>query len=197
MNITSPKKLSDEFFSTNNEEILLKILIQFLNLLTSGERHKKDIFLNLSDKGLNKLLALLKANNIEVRKSSFKVLVNLLKDNEILQNLFCEKYNFNPIGNVIVINWLPSGLENKFRLNEHTLYEIKKTQNDNLDKKKLFWMWPPNPKYNKDNYPDPQKYLLGIYTANQNLIQMEEMHFDDDFDIDNLIKELEEENNDN
>ena len=197
MNKTSPKKLSDEFFSTNNEEILLKILLQFLNLLTSGERHKKDIFLNLSDKGLNKLLSLLKANNIEVRKNSFKVLVNLLKDNEILQNLFCEKYNFNPIGNVIVINWLPSDLKNKFQLNEHTLYEIKKTQNDNLDKKKLFWMWPPNPKYNKDNYPDPQKYLLGIYTANQNLIPMEEMHFDDDFDIDNLIKELEEENTDN
>ena len=152
------------------------------------------IFLNLSDKGLNKLLSLLKSNNIEVRKNSFKVLVNLLKDSEILQNLFCEKYNFNPIGNVIVINWLPTELSNKFKLNEHTLYEIKKTQNDNLDKKKAFWMWPRNDKYNKDNYPDPQKYLVGIYTANQNLIPMEEMKFDDDFDINNLINELEEGN---
>ena len=196
MNITSPKKISEEFFSTNNDETLLKILLQFLNLLTSGERHKKDIFLNLSDRGLNKLLTLLKSNNVDVRKNSFKVLVNLLKDNEILQNLFCEKYNFNPIGNVIVINWLPSELKNKFQLNEHTLYEIKKTQNDNLDKKKTFWMWPPNPKYNKDNYPDPQKYLLGIYSANQNLIPMEELHFEDEFDINTLIKELEDENND-
>ncbi len=194
MNITSPKKLTDEFFSTNNEETILKILLQFINLLSSGERHKKDIFLNLSDKGLNKLLSLLKANNIDVRKNSFKVLVNLLKDSEILQNLFCEKYNFNPIGNVIVINWLPTDLSNKFKLNEHTLYEIKKTQNDNLDKKKAFWMWPRNDKYNKDNYPDPQKYLVGIYTANQNLIPMEEMNFEDDFDINTLIKELEEEN---
>ena len=197
MNTNNPKKISEEFFSTNNEDTLLKILLQFLNLLSNGEKHKKEIFLNLSDKGLNKLLALLKANNVEVRKNAFKVIVNLLSGSEILQNLFCEKYNFNPIGNVIVINWLPSELKNKFKLNEHTLYEIKKTQNDNLNGTRTFWQWPPNPKYNKDNYPDPQKYLLGIYTANQNLIPMEEMHFDDDFDIDNLIKELEEENNDN
>ena len=163
MNTNNPKKLSDEFFSTNNEDTLLKILLQFLNLLSNGERHKKEIFLNLSDKGLNKLLALLKANNIEVRKNAFKVIVNLLSGSEILQNLFCEKYNFNPIGNVIVINWLPSELKSKFKLNEHTLYEIKKTQNDNLNGTRTFWQWPPNPKYNKDNYPDPQKYLLGIY----------------------------------
>ena len=74
MNTNNPKKLADEFFSTNNEETLLKILLQFLNLLSSGDRHKKDIFLNLSDKGLNKLLSLLKANNAEVRKNSFKVI---------------------------------------------------------------------------------------------------------------------------
>ena len=196
MNTNNPRKISEEFFSTNNEDTLLKILLQFLNLLSNGEKHKKEIFLNLSDKGLNKLLALLKANNIEVRKNSFKVIVNLLSGSEILQNLFCEKYNFNPIGNVIVLNWLPSELKNKFKLNEHTLYEIKKTQNDNLDKKKAFWMWPRNDKYNKDNYPDPQKYLVGIYTANQNLIPMEEMNFDDDFDRDALIKEIENENSD-
>ena len=57
MNSNTPKKLSDEFFATNNEDNLLKILLQFLNLLSSGDRHKKDIFLNLSDKGLNKLLS--------------------------------------------------------------------------------------------------------------------------------------------
>ena len=119
MNTNNPKKLSDEFFSTNNEDVLLKILLQFLSLLSNGDRHKKDIFLNLSDKGLNKLLSLLKANSADVRKNAFKVLVNLLKDSEILQNLFCEKYNFNPIGNVIVINWLPTVLSNKFKLNEH------------------------------------------------------------------------------
>ena len=44
MNSNTPKKLSDEFFATNNEDNLLKILLQFLNLLSSGDRHKKDIF---------------------------------------------------------------------------------------------------------------------------------------------------------
>ena len=192
MNSNNSKKVSEEFLSTSNEEVLLKITQQLLNILNSAERHKKDIFLNLTDKGLNKLLQLLKANLVDLRKNSFKVLVNLFSGSEILQNLFCEKYNFNPIGNVIVINWLPAELKNKFKLNEHTLYEIKKTQNDNLKGDKAFWQWPPNPKYNKDNYPDPQKYLLGIYTANQNLIPMEEKKFEDDFDINKLVKDLEE-----
>ena len=195
MNSNNPKKITEEFFATNNEDNLVKILNQYLNLLSNGDRHKKDIFLNLSDKGLNKLLSLLKSNNIELRKNAFKVIVNLLSGNEILQNLFCEKYNFNPTGNVIVINWLPEKLKNKIKINEHTLYEIKKTQNDNLNGKRTFWQWPPNPKYDKDNYPDPQKYLLGIYSANQNLIPMHEQHFEDELDIYALVNELEDSNN--
>ena len=55
------------------------------------------------------------------------------------------------------MNWLPSELKTKFKLNEQTLYEIKKTQNDNINGGRTFWQWPPNSKYNKDNYPDPQK----------------------------------------
>ena len=46
-------------FVFNNKEILLKILHQLLNLLNDGDTHKKYIFLNLSDKGLNKLSLLL------------------------------------------------------------------------------------------------------------------------------------------
>ena len=193
MNPNNVKKLSEEFLNSNNEDNLLKVVNQFITLLNNGDRYKKDLFLNLSDKGLNKLLSLLKANNIDLRKNSFKTLVNLLTGSEFLQNIFCEKFNFNPIGNVIVMNWLPSELKTKFKLNEQTLYEIKKTQNDNINGGRAFWQWPPNPKYNKDNYPDPQKYLLGIYCANQSLIPMEEQKFDEDFDIDALVRDLENE----
>ena len=194
MNPNNVKKLSEEFLNSNNEDNLLKVVNQFITLLSNGDRYKKDLFLNLSDKGLNKLLSLLKANNIDLRKNSFKTLVNLLTGSEILQNIFCEKFNFNPIGNVIVMNWLPSELKTKFKLNEQTLYEIKKTQNDNINGGRTFWQWPPNSKYNKDNYPDPQKYLLGIYCANQSLIPMEEQKFDEDFDIDALVRDLENDN---
>ena len=199
MNSNFAKSLTDEFFISSNENVinnnpenLIKILNNFCSALNQ-ERHKKDIFLNLSDRGLNRLLSLLKYQNEEIRKKSFKVLVMLLNKSEILQNIFCEKFNFNPIGNIIVMNWLPLELKNKLKFNEHVLYEIKKTQNDNLNGTRTFWQWPPNPKYNKDNYPDPQKYLLGVYCANQNMIPMDEQHFEDDFDIDALVKELEEE----
>ena len=197
MNSNFAKSLTEEFFSSSNENTLsnnpdnlIKVLNNFCTALTQ-ERHKKDIFLNLSDRGLNRLLSLLKYQNEEIRKKSFKVLVMLLNKSEILQNIFCEKFNFNPIGNIIVMNWLPLELKNKLKFNEHILYEIKKTQNDNLNNTKLFWQWPPNDKYNNENFPDPQKYLLGIYCVNQNLIKIEEKNFNDDFNIDDLVKELE------
>ena len=197
MNSNFAKSLTEEFFSSSNEntlsnnpENLIKILNNFCSALNL-ERHKKDIFLNLSDRGLNRLLSLLKSQNEEIRKKSFKVLVMLLNKSEILQNIFCEKFNFNPIGNIIVMNWLPLELKNKLKFNEHVLYEIKKTQNDNLNNTKLFWHWPPNDKYNNDNFPDPQKYLLGIYCVNQNQIKIEEKTFNDDFNIDDLVNELE------
>ena len=116
-----------------------------------------------------------------------------MTESEILQNIFCEKYNFNPIGNVIVLNWFPSELKSKIKLNEHILYEIKKTQNDNLNSGRLYWQWPKNDKYNNDEIPDPQKYLLGIYTTNKTVMPIEEKHFDDDgFNIDDLVKQLEQ-----
>ena len=111
-----------------------------------------------------------------------------------MQNLFCEKYNFIPIGNIIVINWLLSDLKNKFKLKKQSLYEIKRNKNDNLNGSRTFWQWLANQKYNKDKYPDQKKYLLGIYYANQNMIPMEKQYFDDIFDMDGLVKKLEEDN---
>lgn len=198
MNASNPvsvKGLTEEFFlcSVDNTDTLLKILIKFQGLLSGAERFKKDAFLNLSEKGFNKLFSLFKHQNDSIRKNSFKVIALLLTESEILQNIFCEKYNFNPIGNVIVLNWFPSELKSKIKLNEHILYEIKKTQNDNLNSGRLYWQWPKNDKYNNDEIPDPQKYLLGIYTTNKTVMPIEEKHFDDDgFNIDDLVKQLEQ-----
>lgn len=198
MNVNNPvsvKGLTEEFFSCSEENVdaLSKILIKFHTLLSGAERFKKDAFLNLSEKGLNKLFSLFKHQNESIRKHSFKVIALLLNGSEILQNIFCEKFNFNPIGNVIVLNWLPSELKNKLKLNEHILFEIKKTQNNNLeDNSRLYWQWPENDKYNNDVLPDPQKYLLGIYTTNKTIMPIEDKHFDNDgFDINELVKQLE------
>lgn len=198
MNVNNPvsvKGLTEEFFSCSEDNLdsLSKILIKFHTLLSGAERFKKDAFLNLSEKGLNKLFSLFKHQNESIRKNSFKVIALLLNRSEILQNIFCEKFNFNPIGNVIVLNWLPSELKNKLKLNEHILFEIKKTQNNNLeDDSRLYWQWPENDKYNNDVLPDPQKYLLGIYTTNKTIMPIEEKHFDNDgFDINELVKQLE------
>ncbi|MCQ2820562.1 MAG: hypothetical protein MJ252_25130 [archaeon] len=193
--VTNIKGLTEEFFNCpdDNSDALLKILARFQTILSGAERFKRDAFLHLSDKGLNRLLSLLKNPKEEVRKNSFKVIAFLMNNSEILQNIFCEKFNFNPVGNVIVINWLPSELKKKLILNEHVLFEIKKTQNDNLgSNNRLYWQWPPNDKYNNDILPDPQKYLLGIYCSNRSIIPMEDKKFTDDFNIDRIKDSLEE-----
>jgi hypothetical protein len=38
-------------------------------------------------------------------------MIEILYNNEILQNIFCEKFNFNPIGNAICLNWFPKILK--------------------------------------------------------------------------------------
>lgn len=192
--VMTTKGITDEFFSCPEDKVdsLNKVLMKFQSILSGADRIKRDVFLNISERGLNRLLFLLKHSSEDVRKNSFKVLALLFHNNEILQNIFCEKYSFNPIGNVIVINWLPQELKNAVKINEHVLYEIKKTQNNDLgNKDKLYWQWPENNKYNNDNLPDPQKYLLGIYCANRAQINMEEKTFEDTFDVGEVISKLE------
>jgi hypothetical protein len=127
---------------------------------------QKDIYVFLSDKGITKLLTSLKENNIEIRRTTCKVLLEMLYNNELLQNIFCEKFNFNPIGNVICLNWLPKYLKENIKIDDKVINEIK---NFNSTKGLKYWMWPENLKYSDDILPDPQKYLIGFYYANKNV----------------------------
>lgn len=45
-----------------------------------------------------------------------KFLIELIYNNEVLQNIFCEKFNFNPIGSAIVLNWFPTILKDNLNL---------------------------------------------------------------------------------
>ncbi len=127
---------------------------------------QKEIYVLLSDKGIVKLLSSLKDNNNEIRKTSCKVLLEMLNNNELLQNIFCEKFNFNPIGNVICINWLPKYLRENLKIDEKVITEIKHHTPTTGFK---YWMWPENFKYSDEIIPDPQKYLIGFYYANKNV----------------------------
>ncbi len=95
-------------------------------------------------------------------------MIELLYNNEVLQNIFCEKFNFNPIGNVICFNWLPKTLKENVKIDEKMIFEIKNSSN--VIGKGKYWMWPVNLKYDNDTIPDPQKYLIGFYYANKNVI---------------------------
>jgi hypothetical protein len=121
----------------------------------------------LSDRGLNKLLTCFKENNVEIRKNACKVLIDLLNNNEVLQNIFCEKFNFNPVGNVVCINWLPKELKENIKIDEKIIWDIKLSANTIGSLK--YWMWPFNNKYTNETIPDPQKYLVGFYYANKNV----------------------------
>ena len=148
---------------TSLEEIK-STLIQINSILkkeTNLSKNQKDIFVFLSDKGLEKLTEMIKMDNIEISKLSFQCLVNILYNNEILVNIYCEKYGFNPVGNVICINWLPKVFEEKISLSLEMLKDIQDSA-ENYKQNTKYWKWPNNDKYNDNNIPDPHKYLLGF-----------------------------------
>lgn len=162
------KTLCEEFiYCTQSEDLALKILSKISNLLRSAEKHQKEMFIQLSEKGLNKLLNGMKDSNVDIRKLSAKVMIDLISKNEILQNIFCEKFNFNPIGSVICINWIPKYFKDNIVLDESIMIDIKNSFNDSKTNK--YWMYPKNKDYNDDSFPDPQKYLIGFYYSSKNV----------------------------
>jgi hypothetical protein len=171
MNVSVPiKTLCEEISNNNNSnENYLKILSKLYSYLKNSDKYQKDIFLNLTDKGLNQLLSLMKSKNENLRKLSFIVLILILYNNENLQNIFCEKYNFNPIGNVICLNWLPSIFKEKVNLDENLINELKKNANlGNSNSNTKYWKFPNNKKYTDEIIPDPERYLLGFFCSCKN-----------------------------
>ena len=154
-------------------EDIKKTLNQINNLLKKGtnlSKNQKDIFVFLSDKGLEKLTEMIKMDNTEISKLSFLCLVNILYKNEVLVNIYCEKYGFNPVGNVICINWLPKIFEEKISLTLELLQDIQDSA-EHYKQNTKYWKWPNNDKYNDNNIPDPHKYLLGfVHKENENVL---------------------------
>ena len=145
-------------------EDIKKTLLQINSLLkkeSNLSKYQKDIFVFLSDKGLEKLTNMIKMENIEIGKLAFSCLMNILYQNEVLVNIYCEKYGFNPVGNVICINWLPKVFEEKISLSLEMLKDIQDSA-ENYKQNTKYWKWPNNDKYNDNNIPDPHKYLLGF-----------------------------------
>jgi len=171
MSVSIPiKSLCEEISNSNNTpEIYLKLLSKLYSYLKNSDKYQKDIFLNLTDRGLNQLLTLMRNKNENLRKLSFIVLILILYNNEVLQNIFCEKYNFNPIGNVICLNWLPSIFKEKVNLDENLINELKKNANlGNSNSNTKYWKFPNNKKYTDEIIPDPERYLLGFFYSSKN-----------------------------
>ena len=169
---SSGKKTKDGNVKSSPEDIK-KTLTQINNLLKKGSnlsKNQKDIFVFLSDKGLEKLTDMIKIDNVEISKLSFLCLVNILYKNEVLVNIYCEKYGFNPVGNVICINWLPKVFEEKISLSLEILQDIQDSA-ENYKQNTKYWKWPNTSKYTDTNLPDPHKYLLGfIHKDNDNFM---------------------------
>lgn len=164
------KVICEKYFIADNTQDIIKLSDKLTKLITSNISLQKEIFVNLEEKGLFKVFKNIKHIEYEVRISSLKLLIEILNSNEILQNIFCEKFNFNPIGNVICINWFPKILKNNVLIDNKLINEIKCNTNININNSNTtnnaltkYWMWPFNLKYTNDIFPDPDKYLIGFY----------------------------------
>jgi hypothetical protein len=169
------KKLTEEFLESlllenseeRNENIKLQSTFLIKHLSNNDKSIQKLIYYSLTINGIKGILNEINESKIEkIRKLCVQLLINLLYNNLSLQIHFCEIFNFTPITNVICINFLPKIFREKITMNEDILYEIRKSQNY-INPNLKYWMWPYNDKYNKDYFPDPNKYLIGFYMENK------------------------------
>ena len=176
------------------ENLLLDLTFLIKNLTSKYDKSiQKIIYYTLTEKGIKGILNEINNGKIEkIRKLSVQFLINLLNNNSNLQNHFCELFNFTPITNVICINFLPKIFKEKIILNEDILYEIRKSQNI-INPNLKYWMWPYNEKYTKDNFPDPEKYLIGFYLENKTQIFFPEKKLSKIINIKEIIDILERE----
>jgi hypothetical protein len=126
-----------------------------------------EVFFNLKEKGVSKIISELKENqNESIRKLYFRLLLSLVYNNESIQNSICDKFKFSPIGSKICVNWIPDYLITHTKIDQNSLYEIKNTK---AFKDCKYWMWPYSSNYDDNNIPDPQKYLMGFYYPLRNI----------------------------
>ncbi len=179
------KKLTEEFLESlllenseeRNENIKLQSTFLIKHLSNNDKSIQKLIYYSLTINGIKGILNEINESKIEkIRKLCVQLLINLLFNNLSLQIHFCEIFNFTPITNVICINFLPKIFREKITMNEDILYEIRKSQNI-INPNLKYWMWPYNEKYTKDNFPDPEKYLIGFYLENKTQIFFPEKNY--------------------
>jgi hypothetical protein len=159
--MNSLKSTCEEYINSNNDSNHVKLVIKLIGLINTNDKLQREVFINLSDKGINKIIKNFQNENEEIRKISLRFILSLLGNNEVLQNIFCEKYDFNLIGNVICINWFPKVLKEIVSIDAKLICELKSSVN-NVTMQNKFWIWPMNIKYTIDSLPDPNKYLIGI-----------------------------------
>jgi hypothetical protein len=163
---TTCEDFCNDKFSPEHNPIIMNKLLSFLKV---SSKNQKDLFINLGYKGISKILYCLKDENVEMRKLAFRLILALLNQNDILQNLFCEKFNFTQVGPVICLNWFPRILKDNIKFDGKMLNTIK-VSTQNLSSQHGYWLWPFNNKYTNENLPDPQRYLIGLIYSKLGLI---------------------------
>jgi len=181
-------------FEKNKIEKITNVLNNLIEKLINNNKNQEIIFNLLNEDNLTLILTEMSENPcLNIRKLLCKFLIYLLNNNEKNQNLFCDNLNFNPISNVVCLNFLPKIFKECIKFNENILYDIKKSQNSSCPNS-TFWMYPYNSKYNKNKFPDPAKYLIGFYVVPKIIINFENRGYSN-VNIKELIEKLENNKN--
>ena len=181
-------------FEKNKIEKITNILNNLIEKLINNNKNQEIFFNLLNEDNLTLILTEMSENPcLNIRKLLCKFLIYLLYNNEKIQNIFCDNLNFNPISNVVCLNFLPKIFKECIKFNENILYDIKKSQNSSCPNS-TYWMYPYNSKYNKNKFPDPAKYLIGFYVVPKIIINFENRGYSN-VNIKELIEKLENNKN--
>ena len=125
--------------------------------MKTSDKLQKEVFITLGEKGHSKLLLCLKSDEKAVRLAALSFFVDLFSNNEVLQTIFCEKFNFSPVGNVICLNWFPEGLKERQPVSRELINAVKNSTTVNNLHAAKFWHWPITA-----GEVDPLYHLVGL-----------------------------------
>jgi len=181
-------------FEKNKIDKIINSLNNLIEKLVNNNQYQEIIFNLLNEDNLSLILTEMSENPcVNIRKLLCKFIIYILYNNEKIQNNFCENLNFNPISNVVCLNFLPKIFKECIKFNENILYDIKKSQNSSCPNS-TYWMYPYNSKYNKNKFPDPAKYLIGFYIIPKIIINFEDRGYSG-VNIKEIIEKLERNKN--
>ncbi|EGR31177.1 hypothetical protein IMG5_116480, partial [Ichthyophthirius multifiliis] len=170
--------------SDAEKEMLIESMSKLIEHIHQNKIHQKEIFDSLTTNDLNKILSNIEDKNIKLRKTSCRFLCEILYENNLIQEIFCQLIGILNLNGKICLNKINSSFFQHLKYLPEIFENIKNSEypkNQNGLNPLCWYVQVSNNAYNKVQfiYPydknnslpceflDPQECIFGIQIESQ------------------------------